>query len=183
MLLLLGVTWIPFPTAVLAEHLTGHDQRDAGILYAASFLAIALVFNLMWRYVVRMRLAIRHLDVAAISKQYLMGPVFYAALVVIALVNALYLAGGIRSVEIGSVMFAARQDGTERAAGMELVRLAIPRRLYTQSHLDYVANVVTEVGAKRKELHGYRIVSAPRMLRHFTAEFEPLRSGVAADRR
>jgi len=82
------VTWIPFPSAVLAEHLTGHDQRDAGILYAASFLAIALVFNLMWRYVVRMRLAIRHLDVAAISKQYLMGPVFYAALVVIALVNA-----------------------------------------------------------------------------------------------
>jgi len=88
LVLLLGVTWIPFPTAVLAEHLTGHDQRDAGILYAASFLAIAMVFNLMWRYVVRMRLAIRHVDVAAISKQYLMGPVFYAALVVIALVNA-----------------------------------------------------------------------------------------------
>ena len=93
----------------------------------------------------------------------------------IALVNALYLAGGIRSVEIGSVMFGARPDGSERAAGMELVRLAIPRRLYTQSHLDYVADVVTAVGAKRNELHGYRIVSAPRMLRHFTAQFEPMR--------
>ena len=101
----------------------------------------------------------------------------------ISLVNALYLAGGIRSVEIGSVMFGARPDGSERAAGMELVRLAIPRRLYTQSHLDYVANVVTEVAAKRNELHGYKIVSAPRMLRHFTAEFEPLRSDVATDRR
>ena len=98
----------------------------------------------------------------------------------IALVNALYLAGGIRSVEIGSVMFGARQDGSERAAGMELVRLAIPRRLYTQSHLDYVADVVTAVGAKRSELHGYRIVSAPRLLRHFTAQFEPMR--VAASR-
>jgi len=95
-------------------------------------------------------------------------------------VNALYLAGGIRSVEIGSVMFGARQDGSERAAGMELVRLAIPRRLYTQSHLDYVADVVTAVGAKRSELHGYRIVSAPRLLRHFTAQFEPMR--VAASR-
>jgi tryptophanase len=101
----------------------------------------------------------------------------------IALVNALYLAGGIRSVEIGSVMFGARSDGSERAAGMELVRLAIPRRLYTQSHLDYVADVVTAVAAKRHELHGYKIVSAPRVLRHFTAEFEPMRSDVAADRR
>src|SRR5262249_6102777 len=96
----------------------------------------------------------------------------------IALVNALYLAGGIRSVEIGSVMFGARPDGTEKAAGMELVRLAIPRRLYTQSHLDYVADVVTEVGRRRTELQGYRIVSAPKMLRHFTAEFEPLQVAV-----
>ena len=92
----------------------------------------------------------------------------------IALVNALYLAGGIRSVEIGSVMFGVRPDGSEKAAGMELVRLAIPRRLYTQSHLDYVADVVTEVAKHRSELHGYRIVSAPRVLRHFTAAFEPL---------
>ena len=101
----------------------------------------------------------------------------------IALVNALYLAGGIRSVEIGSVMFGARPDGSERAAGMELVRLAIPRRLYTQSHLDYVADVVTAVGAKREELHGYRIVAAPKVLRHFTAEFAPLLSHATTDRR
>jgi len=96
----------------------------------------------------------------------------------IALVNALYLAGGIRSVEIGSVMFGARPDGSEKAAGMELVRLAIPRRLYTQSHLDYVAEVVTEVAKQRSELHGYRIAAAPRVLRHFTAQFEPLRVAV-----
>ena len=88
LLLLLGVTWIPFPTAVLAEHLTGHDQRDAGILYAASFLAIAIVFNVMWRYAVRMRLVIQHLDVAAISKQYVMGPILYGTLVVISLASA-----------------------------------------------------------------------------------------------
>src|SRR5581483_9208646 len=91
----------------------------------------------------------------------------------IALVNALYLAGGIRSVEIGSVMFGARQDGSEQPAGMELVRLAIPRRLYTQSHMDFVAEVVTSVAAQRNELRGYRIVSAPKVLRHFTAQFEP----------
>jgi tryptophanase len=92
----------------------------------------------------------------------------------IALVNALYLEGGIRSSEIGSVMFGAQADGKERPAGMELVRLAIPRRLYTQSHLDYVAYIVTAVAALRAGLHGYRIVSAPPMLRHFTAQFEPL---------
>jgi tyrosine phenol-lyase len=85
----------------------------------------------------------------------------------IALVNALYLEGGIRSSEIGSLMFGSH-------AGMELVRLAIPRRLYTQSHLDYVAYIVTSVAAKKSGMHGYRIVSAPRVLRHFTAEFEPL---------
>ncbi len=97
----------------------------------------------------------------------------------IALVNALYLEGGIRSVEIGSVMFGVRSDGTEHAAGMELVRLAIPRRLYTQSHLDYVASIVTAVAAKRHGLHGYRIVSAPRVLRHFTAQFAPLTAAAA----
>jgi tryptophanase len=97
----------------------------------------------------------------------------------IALVNALYLAGGIRSVEIGSVMFGVHPDGTEQPAGMELVRLAIPRRLYTQSHLDYVADVVAAVGKERAQLHGYRITSAPRVLRHFTAQFEPLYINVA----
>ena len=92
----------------------------------------------------------------------------------IALVNALYVEGGIRSSEIGSVMFGARPNGTDRAAGMELVRLAIPRRLYTQSHLDYVAYIVTSAAAKRAGLRGYRIVSSSRVLRHFTAQFEPL---------
>ena len=91
----------------------------------------------------------------------------------IALVNGLYLEGGIRSSEIGSVMFGVNPDGVERAAGMELVRLAIPRRLYTQSHLDYVADAVINVAAQREALSGYRIVSAPKVLRHFTAQFEP----------
>jgi tryptophanase len=92
----------------------------------------------------------------------------------IAVVNALYLEAGIRSSEIGSLMFGVQQDGVERAAGMELVRLAIPRRLYTQSHMDYVADAVISVAAQREVLSGYRITSAPRVLRHFTAQFEPL---------
>jgi tryptophanase len=57
---------------------------------------------------------------------------------------------------------------------MDLVRLAIPRRVYTQSHIDYVAEAVIAVAAERGDLRGYRIVSAPRTLRHFTATFEPL---------
>ncbi len=92
----------------------------------------------------------------------------------IALVNSLYLEGGIRSCEIGTVMFGLHADGTETAAGMELVRLAIPRRLYTQSHIDYVAEIAAAVKEVSWALKGYRIVSAPPVLRHFTAEFEPL---------
>ncbi len=83
----------------------------------------------------------------------------------IAVVNALYLEGGIRACEIGSVMFA-------EAASMELVRLAIPRRLYTQSHIDYVAEVAC--GINWNALTGYRIVEAPPVLRHFTAKFEAM---------
>jgi tryptophanase len=94
----------------------------------------------------------------------------------IALLNALYLAGGVRGVEIGTVMFGLAPDGTEAAAPMDLVRLAIPRRVYTQSHIDYVAEVVAAVAADRHTLRGYRIVSAPSVLRHFTATFEPLSS-------
>jgi tryptophanase len=90
----------------------------------------------------------------------------------IALVNALYLEGGVRSVEIGTVMFGLRPDGTEVPPAMDLVRLAIPRRVYTQSHIDYVAEVVIAVAAGRSTLRGYRIVSAPAVLRHFTARFE-----------
>jgi tryptophanase len=87
----------------------------------------------------------------------------------------LYLAGGIRTVEIGSVMFGrVATDGTEEPAAMELVRLAIPRRVYTQSHVDYVAEVVASVAPRAGELGGYRIVEQGRELRHFTARFEPL---------
>ena len=91
-----------------------------------------------------------------------------------ALSVALYREGGIRGVEIGSVMFGRRPDGTESPAPMELVRLAIPRRTYTQSHVDYVIEVATAVAARASDLRGYRIVEQPAQLRHFTARFEPL---------
>jgi tyrosine phenol-lyase len=92
----------------------------------------------------------------------------------IAVANALYLEGGVRGVEIGTVMFGRRPDGTEAPPAMDLVRLAIPRRVYTQSHIDYVAEVVMAVAGNRSRLGGYRIVSAPPVLRHFTARFAPL---------
>lgn len=92
----------------------------------------------------------------------------------IAVVNALYVTGGVRTVEIGTVMFGRRPDGTEAPAAMDLVRLALPRRVYTQSHIDYVAEVVIAVATHRESLRGYRIVSAPAALRHFTARFEQL---------
>ena len=91
-----------------------------------------------------------------------------------ALSVALYREGGIRGVEIGSVMFGRHPDGTESPAPMELVRLAIPRRTYTQSHVDYVIEVATAVAARASDLRGYRIVEQPAQLRHFTARFEPL---------
>jgi tryptophanase len=94
----------------------------------------------------------------------------------IALVNALYVEAGIRGVEIGSVMFGRQPDGSERAPAMDLVRLAIPRRVYTQSHIDYVAEAVIGVAALKQQLRGYRITKAPAVLRHFTALFEPLAS-------
>ncbi len=92
----------------------------------------------------------------------------------IALLNALYVEAGIRGVEIGTVMFGRQADGSERAAAMDLVRLAIPRRVYTQSHIDYVAEAVIGVASLKHELRGYRIAKAPAVLRHFTALFEPL---------
>ncbi len=95
-----------------------------------------------------------------------------------ALAVALYEAGGIRGCEIGSVMFGLQPDGSERPAAMELVRLAIPRRTYTQSHIDYVIEVCTAVADRSADLRGYRITSPPRPLRHFTAEFVPLTPGV-----
>ncbi|HEY6052400.1 MAG TPA: tryptophanase [Gaiellaceae bacterium] len=91
-----------------------------------------------------------------------------------ALAVALYEAGGVRGCEIGTVMFGRRPDGSERAAPMDLVRLAVPRRTYTQSHVDYVIEVCAAVAERREELRGYRIVDEPPALRHFTARFEPL---------
>lgn len=89
----------------------------------------------------------------------------------VALVNALYVDGGIRACEIGTVMFGLQPDGSEIPAAMDLVRLAIPRRLYTQSHIDYVAEAILEVAANKDALRGYRITSSAKRLRHFTAEF------------
>ena len=91
-----------------------------------------------------------------------------------ALAVALYREGGIRGCEIGTVMFGQHPDGTESAAPMELVRLAIPRRVYTQSHVDYVIEVARWVAERAGELRGFRIVEQPPALRHFTARFEPL---------
>jgi tryptophanase len=71
-------------------------------------------------------------------------------------------------------MFGLQPDGSERAADLELVRLAFPRRVYTQSHMDYVAEVLLHVNTIVKDIRGVRIVEQPSALRHFTAKFEPL---------
>jgi tryptophanase len=91
-----------------------------------------------------------------------------------ALACAMYEEGGVRACEIGTVMFGLHPDGTETPAAMDLVRLAIPRRTYTQSHIDYVIEVLTRVASRAASLPGLRIVSQPRHLRHFTARFTPL---------
>ena len=92
-----------------------------------------------------------------------------------ALVVALYRTAGIRAVEVGSVMFGRRgSHGEEIPARMELVRLAIPRRVYTQSHVDYVVEAVLRVWTQRFQLRGLRIVEQAPVLRHFTARFEEL---------
>lgn len=89
---------------------------------------------------------------------------------------ALYRHAGIRSVEIGSVMFGKHDPdgGEEIPAAMELVRLALPRRVYTQSHIDYVVEAIIEVFDQRDSFRGYRITHQAPFLRHFTARFEPL---------
>ena len=87
---------------------------------------------------------------------------------------ALYVEGGIRGCEIGTVMFGRGPDGSEAPAAMDLVRLAIPRRTYTQSHIDYVIEVVRWVAERAGSLRGLRIVEGPPTLRHFTARFAPL---------
>ena len=92
-----------------------------------------------------------------------------------ALVCELYRIGGIRSVEIGSVMFGKYDNhGILIAAPMELVRLAIPRRVYTQSHIDYVIEVFDEIIKTRNNVKGMRITKEPKYLRHFTAHFEKI---------
>lgn len=92
------------------------------------------------------------------------------------IVCELYRWGGIRSVEIGSVMFGKYDEKTHRliSPSLELVRLAIPRRVYTQSHIDYVIECVSEVYANRANLKGFEIVYEAPVLRHFTARFQPL---------
>jgi tyrosine phenol-lyase len=91
-----------------------------------------------------------------------------------ALAVALYEVGGIRACEIGTVMFGLQPDGSERPADLDLVRLAMPRRVYTQSHADYVIEVFEEIVATRHSLRGLRIVWQSPQLRHFTAQFAPL---------
>ncbi|MDX6547323.1 MAG: tryptophanase [Gaiellales bacterium] len=91
-----------------------------------------------------------------------------------ALAVALYREGGIRGCEIGTVMFGLRPDGSEQPAAMDLVRLAVPRRTYTQSHIDYVIEVCLWVAERSAELRGLRIVQQPAQLRHFTVTFAPL---------
>ena len=85
----------------------------------------------------------------------------------VALAAELYLEGGIRSVEIGTLMFAD-------AAKMDLVRLAIPRRVYTQSHIDYVVEIILRVWERREQIKGMRLTYEAPFLRHFTAHLEPV---------
>jgi len=89
-----------------------------------------------------------------------------------ALSAALYLEGGIRAVEIGTVAFGHKENGKWQFPKLELVRLALPRRVYTQSHLDYVAEVVARIKAKAGGIKGMKMTYAPELLRHFTAKFE-----------
>ncbi len=93
----------------------------------------------------------------------------------IGIVNALYTQGGVRGVELGSVMFGAfDENGNETASPLELVRLAFPRRVYTQSHFDYLIEVIKEVWENRQDIPGYKIIYQAPFLRHFTCHFEKI---------
>ncbi len=85
----------------------------------------------------------------------------------------LYVTGGIRTVEIGSLAFGRREDGKFTPSRLELVRLALPRRVYTRSHLDYVAEVFADIAGRAKTLRALRIVEAPKALAHFSAKLAP----------
>jgi len=98
-----------------------------------------------------------------------------------ALSLVLYLVGGIRSVEVGQVMFGRGPDGSEHPAAMDLVRLAFPRRVYTQSHVDYLAEVLLYVWGLRDRIRGVRIVEEPPALRHFSARFAPAHGALIVD--
>ncbi len=93
-----------------------------------------------------------------------------------ALACAFFEDGGVRGVEIGTLMFGGKdpETGTERLAPLELLRLAIPRRVYTQSHIDYLIEVAELVADRRHRLRGFRIVEEPKHLRHFTARLAPV---------
>ncbi|ETD79925.1 tryptophanase [Rhodobacter capsulatus] len=91
-----------------------------------------------------------------------------------ALAVALYELAGVRSCEIGTAMFGRQPDGSEKPAAMDLVRLAFPRRTYTQSHADYIVEAFEELAATKDALRGYRIVKEPKLMRHFTCRFEKL---------
>ncbi|MGD2158713.1 MAG: beta-eliminating lyase-related protein, partial [Anaerolineales bacterium] len=93
-----------------------------------------------------------------------------------ALAIELYREGGVRVVELGSVAFAYPDPDTGEMIHprMELVRLAIPRRVYTQSHMDYVARCLKKIANRKRQIPGYRITYAPELLRHFTAKFQPI---------
>ena len=101
-----------------------------------------------------------------------------------ALAAELYLQGGIRSCEIGSVMFGRPdpESGEETLAESELLRLAIPRRVYTKSHIDYVVETIVEVFEQREAIRGLRIVEQRRALRHFSARFEPIAAPTSPSR-
>ncbi len=98
-----------------------------------------------------------------------------------ALSLVMYIEGGVRTVEIGSVMFGRQPDGSEKPAAMELVRMAFPRRVYTQSHVDYLAEVLDYVKDIAPRIRGVRIVEEPPVLRHFTARFEPAHGELVAE--
>jgi len=93
-----------------------------------------------------------------------------------ALAIALYIEGGIRGVEIGGLMFAYHDEKTGKMIypALELVRLAIPRRVYTRAHLDYVVQTACKVMEQRESLKGYKIIYQPKLLRHFTVELDEI---------